>query len=174
MPAPVILNIHEEAVQSYIREGGEVNNLLNDVAKEVKRLSIIYLNAGAGGSRGGGPHVRSGRLRGGLHWNRAKLEGPLQGVSRAISSAKHSLYFIEGTGDISHPNMVVPKNRKAPHTNLRYSGAGAEQLAKWAGRSDKQKARGKGVTRKNHVRGQWAKPFLQEGLAASLASQRLK
>jgi hypothetical protein len=167
------LDIHDEAVQSYIRPGGEVSNLLDDVARGVKVFSVTYLSTGAGGSRAGGPHIRSGRLLGGLWWNKAKLDGPLQGVARAGSSAKHSIFFLEGTSDINHPNMVVPKNRKAAHTNLRYSGAGAEQLAKWAGRTEKQQARGKGVSRMNHVRGQWAKPFLQEGLAASLASQRL-
>lgn len=167
-------DIHEEPVQSYIREGGEVNDLLNEVARDVKALSVVYLNTGAGGSRAGGPHVRSGRLLRGLWWNRAKLEGPLLGVARAGSSAKHTLYFHDGTPDISHPNMVVPKNRRAAHTNLKYSGAGAEQLAKWAGRTEKQKARGKGVTRRDHVQGQWAKPFLQESLAASLAKQRVK
>jgi len=81
-------DIHEEAVQSYIREGGEVANLLNDVSRGVKVYSVAYISAG---------HVRSGRLLRSLWWNRSKLEGPLQGVARAGASAKHAIWFHEGT-----------------------------------------------------------------------------
>lgn len=166
--------VHEEAVQSYIREGGEVNDLLNDVGKGVKTYSIGYLEGGKGGNRTGGNHVRSGRLLKGLWWNRAKLEGPLQGVARAGSSARHTLFFHEGTSHISHPNMVVPRDKRAKHTNIAYSGAGAQKLGEFAKKSKEAQKSGKGVTRKHDVKGQWAKPFLREGLAASLASQRLK
>ena len=160
------LNIHEEAVQSYIREGGAVADLLNDVAKGTKAYSVAYITAG---------HVRSGRLLRSLFWNRSKLEGPLQGVARAGASAKHATYFHEGTGPwiAGHPHMVVPKNRKAAHTNIAFSGAGAQKLAEWGSRSLKQQARGKGVFRADLVRGQRSKPFLTEGLAASMAAQRL-
>jgi hypothetical protein len=163
------LNIHEHAVRAYINEGGEVSGLLNDVAKGVKTYSTAYIMNG---------HVRSGRLLRGLFWNRSKLTGPLTGVARAGSSAKHTAYFHDGTasggaGYISHRNMIVPKNRHAAHTNLAFKGAGAEQLAKWKGRTSKQQKRGKGVWFLNRVRGQRSKPFLREGLAVSLAKQRL-
>lgn len=161
-----VLNVHESDVQSFIREGGAVNDLLNDVAKGVKVYAVSYISAG---------HVRSGRLLRGQFWNRAKLEGPLQGVARAGSSAKHSTYFHDGTGTIlGHPFLLVPKSRRAAHTNTAFSGAGAQVFAEWASRSDKHKARGKPFRRKDMVRGQSSKPFLKEGLAASLASQRLK
>lgn len=174
VPNAVVV-IDDEAVQSYIREGGAVSNLMNDVAKGVKTYSVTYLNTGAGGNRSGGNHVRSGRLRKGLFWNRTKTTGPWTGSALAGSSAKHTRYFHEGTkAEISHPNMIVPKNKRAPHTSLAFSGAGAEQLAIWAGRTEKQQARGKGVTRKSSVKGQWRKPFLDEGLAVSLAKQGLK
>lgn len=161
------LNIDEEAVQSYIRTGGPVNDLLNDVAKGVRTYSVAYITAG---------HVRSGRLLRGLWWNRAKLTGPLQGVARAGSSAKHTMYFHEGTGPVigGRPHMVVPKNRRAAHTNTAFSGAGAQQLARASKRSKPQQAMGKGVMRKDTVRGQKAKPFLDIGLKVSLAKQRLK
>jgi hypothetical protein len=163
------LNIHEHAVRAYIDEGGEVSGLLNDVAQGTFHYSQRYISNG---------HIRSGRLYRGLWWNRSKLTGPLTGVARAGSSAKHTAYFHDGTanggaGLIMHKNMIVPKNRHAAHTNLAFKGAGAEQLAKWKGRSSRQQKRGKGVTFKNAVRGQRSKPFLREGLAASLAKQRL-
>lgn len=159
-------NIHEEAVQSYIRPGGSVAHLLDDIGRGVKAYSVAYISAG---------HVRSGRLLRGLWWNRAKLEGPLQGVARAGGSAKHTIYFHEGTGPwiTGHPHMVVPKSRHAAHTNVAFSGAGAQKLAEWGSRSVKQQALGKGVFRADVVRGQRRKPFLQEGLAASMAAQRL-
>jgi hypothetical protein len=164
------LNIHEEAVQSYIRPGGEVNDLLNDVARDTKAYGAAYISNG---------HIRSGRLLRGLFWNRAKLVGPLQGVARAGSSAKHTVWFHDGTagkglGYIRHPNMIVPKNRHAAHTSLAFKGAGAEQMAFWKSRTKAQQKRGRGFTYKNQVRGQRAKPFLREGLAVSLAKHGLK
>lgn len=158
------LNVHEHAVRSYIDEGGEVSGLLNDVAQGTWKYSQVYISNG---------HIRSGRLFRGLWWNRSKLTGPLQGVARAGSSAKHTTYFHDGTGLIVHKNMIIPKNRHAAHTNLAFKGAGAEQLAKFKGRSARQQTRGRGYSFKDAVRGQRAKPFLKEGLAVSLAKQRL-
>lgn len=163
------LNIHERAIRAYIDEGGEVSGLLNDVAQGTFHYSQRYISDG---------HIRSGRLFRGLGWNRSKLTGPLQGVARAYSSARHTTWFHDGTaggglGLIVSKKMIIPKNKSAAHTNLAFKGAGAEQLAKWKGRSSRQQARGKGVTFKNAVRGQRAKPFLREGLAVSLAKQRL-
>lgn len=157
------LNIDGEAVQSHIREGGPVAELLNDVAKGVQLYSVDYISDG---------HVRSGRLLRGLWWNRSKLEGPLQGVARAGSSARHTVYFHDGTagngaGYIVSPNMIVPK-RRTPHTNPAFKGAGSQLLAQNAALKG-----GKGVKRMSKVRGQRAKPFLEKGLAASLKSQRL-
>lgn len=161
--------VDDKAVQGYLREGGAVNDLLNDVA----RGTWVYAKAYTGGK-----HKRSGRLNGGQFWNRVKLTGPWTGSAIAGSSAKHTRYFHDGTaggglGYITHKNMIVPRNVHAAHTNLAFKGAGAEQLAKWKGRSKRQQARGAGVKFKNRVRGQSSKPFLTEGLAVSLAKQRL-
>lgn len=163
------LNIHERAVRAYIDEGGEVSGLLNDVAKDTYHYSQRYISNG---------HIRSGRLFRGLFWNRSKLVGPLQGVARAGASARHASWFHDGTafggaGLIMGKNMIIPKNRHAAHTNLAFSGAGAEQLAKFKGRSARQKLRGRGVSFKDSVRGQRSKPFLRQGLVASLAKQGL-
>jgi hypothetical protein len=167
---PNWLNIHEHAVRAFIDQGGEVSDLLNDVAQGTWRKSQVYISNG---------HVRSGRLFRSLYWNRSKLTGPLTGVARAGASARHSLYFHDGTasggaGYISHKNMIIPKRRDAANHNSAFAGAGAEQLAIWKGRSKRQQARGKGVTFKDRVRGQRSKPFLREGLMASLIEQGLK
>lgn len=166
---PNYLNIHERKVRAFIDTGGEVNDLLNDVAQDTWRFSQRYISNG---------HIRSGRLFKSLYWNRAKLTGPLTGVARAGASARHSLYFHDGTasggaGFISHHKMIVPKNRNAANYSTAFKGAGAEQLAKWKGRTAKQQKRGKGVWFLDRVRGQRAKPFLREGLAVSLAKRGL-
>ncbi|HCB59098.1 MAG TPA: hypothetical protein DEP82_14580 [Arthrobacter bacterium] len=156
------LDIHDEAVQSFIREGGAVHALLNDVAKDTRDYAVTYIS-----TKG---HIRSGRLLRGQFWNRAKLEGPLQGVARAGSSARHSVWFHDGTGSvISHPNMLIPRDRRAAMTSTAFKGAGAEAMAAWKKEDGK-----KPVMYRGTVRGQKAKPFLTEGLAASLAKQRLK
>jgi hypothetical protein len=159
------LRIDEEAVQGFIRPGGEVAELLNDVAQGVYTYARGYISNG---------HIRSKRLWKGQFWNRSKLEGPLQGVALAGSSAKHTRYFHDGTGRINHPHMIIPRRRDAAHTNLAFRGAGEQQLAIWKGRTKRQQKRGKGVIFRNSVAGQRAKPFLYEGLAVSLAKQGLK
>lgn len=162
-------NVNEEAVQSYIREGGAVADLLNDVARGVWTYSGTYIRAGLGGNRTrSGSHVRSGRLLKGLFWNRTRTEGPYRGSALAGSSAKHTFYFHDGTagkgaGYITHPKMIVPINRRAAHTSLAFKGAGSEALAK----------NKKSTRRKDKVRGQSSKPFLEIGLAKSMAKQGL-
>jgi hypothetical protein len=166
-------DIHEEAVQSYIRAGGEVNDLLNVVAQGTAAYGKAYVAAG---------HVRSGRLLKGIGWNRTKLTGIYTGQAIAYSSAKHTIFFHEGTRaeitGIRGP-MVVPRSNRAAHTNLYYAGAGAEKLAMWSREKAARTAhggknmKGKGVIRKDSVRGQRAKPFLTQGLSVSMASQGL-
>lgn len=168
MPAWVSLGdvkINDGAVQSFIRAGGAVARELDSVARGAHQYNIGYISAG---------HIRSGRLLKGLWWNRTHTEGPLQGVARAGSSARHTLFFLEGTassgaGFIQARGkfMVVPLNRRTPHLNTKFAGAGSETVARHAGR------KAKGVSREQRVRGQRTKPFLQEGLAHSLARHGL-
>jgi hypothetical protein len=157
------LDIHEGAVQRYILPGGEVAEILDSVAWETKEYGVAYISAG---------HVRSGRLLKGMYYNRVKPEGPLTGFSRAGNSARHAVYFHEGTGPVitaNGPFMIVPRNRRAANTNTAFSGAGAERYAAYKA----NKNLGKGVTGRKTVRGQRSKPFLKEGLRAAMASHGL-
>lgn len=151
-------DVNEAAVQSFIREGGEVNTLLNNVAQ----------TAWTHGRKVALKHARSKRLWGGVFWNRVRPEGPYQGVALVGSSAKHTRYFHDGTAYISHPKMIVPINRRKAHTNTAFKGAGSQTMAENAA------SKWKGTKRKDGVRGQKAKPFLNEGLAIGLAKQGLK
>lgn len=163
---PAWLDIHEEAVQSYIRPGGEVRELLDDLAREVKRYSWLYILDG---------HTRSGRLIGGLYSNVAKDTGPLTAFSRAGSSAAHTRYFMEETGPTIYPTgpwgyLLVPRRKNVPQMSSRSKGAGSELYAAWKAREKKGR---KGFFQKQSVRGYKAHPFLQEGLDAALRSRGL-
>lgn len=150
-------DVNEAAVQSFIREGGEVNKMLNNISQTAFRH----------GRKVALKHKRSGRLWGGIFWNRVRPEGPYQGVSLVGSSAKHTRYFHDGTSYISHPKMIVPINPKKAHTNIAFKGAGSQTMAENANK------KWKGTRRKDGVRGQVAKPFLTEGLARGFAKEGL-
>lgn len=155
-------DVNEAAVQSFIRDGGAVANLLNDVAQDTFQH----------GRRVALRHARSKRLWGGIFWNRTKTTGPYTGSALAGSSAKHTRYFHDGTagngaGYISHPKMIVPINKRKAHTNPAFKGAGSQTMAENAS------SKWKGTKRKDKVKGQIRKPFLTEGLAVSLAKRGL-
>jgi hypothetical protein len=161
---PAWLDIHEHQVQAFIRPGGEVRALVDDIAREVKRYSYLYILDG---------HWRSGRLIAGLYSNVAKDTGPLSAFSRAGSSAAHTRYFMEETGPEIYPNgpyLLVPRKKNVPQMSSRSKGAGSELYAAW---KDRGKKGGKGFFQKKSVRGYKAHPFLQEGLAIALRSRGL-
>lgn len=160
------LIIHEEAVASHIQPGGPVHGLLRDIAYDTRDWGKAYVADG---------HVRSGRLLRGIAAAQPQSTGPLQAASRASSSARHTIFFMEKTADIikGNPHLVVPK-RRAAHTNPAFSGAGAQKLAEWGKKSAGQQKGGKGVFRPDFVKGYRAHPFLQEGLQFSLAKHGLK
>lgn len=161
---PAWLDIHEEEVRAYLLPGGEINDLLNDLAREVKRYSWLYILDG---------HSRSGRLIGGLYSNVTKSTGPLSAYSRAGSSAAHTRYFMEVTGPRIYPNgpyLLVPRRKGVPQMTSRTKGAGSELYEAWKGRGKKGV---KGFFQKESVKGYGSNPFLQLGLSAALRGKGL-
>lgn len=161
----VRVDIHEGQVQAFIRPGGEVDELLWEIARDTREYGKAYVAAG---------HVRSGRLLRSIRANRPVPTGPLQAASKAYANARHAIYFHEGTtGPITgRPHLVVPKRRGVAHTNTAYSGAGAQLLGEYGkGKKDARgrKRQGKGVWRPDAVRGQRSKPFLRDGLRLAMA-----
>lgn len=158
MPRLLYINrtdIHEAAVQSYIRAGGEVNNLLTDIARTAKNEARLYL-IGQGS-------YRSGRLIGGLNNRRAVDTGPLSAASRIGSSAKHTDYYMYDTGPVitggKYGYMLVPKhNKKQPHMSPATKGAGSELFIKWVADG---KPRKRPFKRRTEVRGYKGRPFLR-------------
>jgi hypothetical protein len=169
------LDIHEEEVQAFIRPGGEVNDLLNDVARDAKLLARRYILTGKYGSRHGMGHVRSGRLLGGIDHNRTKTTGPLTGYSRIYSAAKHTGYFMHGTtGPITAkhgPYMLVPKKAGAMQRSPATKGAGHELYLAWVAGGKKRGYRG--FYRPTEVSGQKKKPFLEDAKRESMRMHKL-
>lgn len=167
-------SIDESAVQSYIRPGGKVYDILFEVTADTKRFSQVYIQTNQGGTPGQSSHVRSGRLLKGIQSTNPKATGPLTSAGEVRSTARHTLYFHDGvTGPITARYMFVPKDRGTPHTNRSTTGAGAQLYRAWAGAgSDPEED--KRFFRTKSVRGQKAKPFLVESKDAALAKQGLK
>ena len=160
--ARVRVDVNDAAVQSYIRAGGEVNNLIRDVVYDTRDFSQAFVANG---------HVRSGRLLKGIQAAQPSPSGPWSETGRVTSSARHTRYFHDGTtGPITgNPHLVVPRHRGVAHTNRAYSGAGAQLLGEFG----KGKSKTKGVFRPNSVRGQAAKPFLPISLRRAMVKHGL-
>lgn len=170
-PASARFVIHEHEVQAYIRPGGEVRDLVNDIARDARTEARFILIRGKYGSRNGS-HYRSGRLSGGNNWNRAKDTGPLTAASEFYNNAKHVWYFMEGTRGIIKPKgpyLLVPR-KITPQYSRHSKGAGSELYAAWAGRNKKGY---KGFFQAKKVRGQKAKPFMVDALRASMTAHGL-
>lgn len=159
------LDIHEDEVRAFIRDGGEVAELLNAIAQETEAYGRAYISKG---------HMRSGRLLRGLYNNRVKPEGPLTAFSRAGGRARHTIYFHEGTTNPTAKGplgfLIIPRSRRAANTITAFKGAGTERLAQYKSGAEKTK----GVIGRKSVRGQRSKPFLKEGLAVAMANHGLK
>jgi hypothetical protein len=172
-PASHRLFIHEHEVQAYIRTGGEARDLINDIARDARLEASLILARGTYGSRNGS-HNRSGRLTSGNNWNRAKDTGPLTATSEFYNNAKHVWYFMEGTtGPIRAKGqwgyMLVPRH-VTPQYSRRSKGAGSELYEAWKGRNKKGR---KGFFQAKKVRGQKAKPFMEDALRTSMRVHRV-
>lgn len=163
MAKPVLFYVHDSVVESYVAPGGEVNELLWKVAQATREYGRAYVLAG---------HTRSGRLAKSIYANRPVLDGSFKASSRTGATARHAVYFIEGTGPIiGHaPFMLVPKQRGMAHMSSASKGAGTDLYKIW---KTGGKKRGRMFYRPKTVRGQMAHPFLQEGLRVALAKERL-
>lgn len=164
--------VNDPAVQSYIRPGGEVRDLVNDLTQTAHGLARSYLLLGKYGSRNGN-HIRSGRLYGGTQWRRAKDSGPLSAYATLYNNAKHVDYFMVGTRGTIRPHgpyLLVPRKVGAMQRSAHTKGAGTELYLAWKGRNKKGV---KGFFQAKKVRGQKAKPFLEDAKDAAFVSRGL-
>lgn len=158
MPSPVILHIHESDVQSFIRQGGEVHDMLTRVVRNTRFLSMQEAPA------------RSGRLKRSFQSKHPEQTGPYSAKGRVSNNAKHAVWVHEGTGTItSTSHMLVPMNPAAFQASKASSGAGQELFIKWAAAGKKRGDRN--FLRLMQVSGQQANPFMRRGLRRALAAE---
>lgn len=79
------LVIHDAKIESYTLPGGAVSDLTNDVAQATANIS-----------KATAPQ-RYGTLVRGIGWSRAKPQGYGETAAEVRSTARHSLWVIEGT-----------------------------------------------------------------------------
>jgi len=163
MANPVLFYIHDTTIEEYVTPGGEVNDLLWEVAKDTRDYGKAYVLAG---------HTRSGRLARSIYANRPVLDGAFKAVSRTGATARHALYFMNDTGPmIGHaPYMLVPKNRGTAHIDTSSKGVGEDLYRQWKAGGKKGKPQ---FFRAKIIRGYKGHPFLEEGLRVALAKHRL-
>lgn len=154
------IKIHDAAVFAYIAPGGEVNDVLNDVARDTAKFGKVFAPS------------RTGSLKAANRWNRAKVNGPLSGESSAYNNARHATWVHEGTSRIypkRHGYLLVPR-RGTLNSTTRGGSAGTNAYKIWVA-GDKKGP--KGFTRRDSVAGQRANPFLARALKAAMAENRL-
>lgn len=162
------VDIHDTQVQAFIRPGGEVRDVLNEIVRDANQIARLFLVTNRYGGRNGS-HVRSGRLLGGTHHWLAKDTGPLTAMSTLYNNTKHVRYFIEGTTGPITPKgqwgyLLVPRRVGVGQRSSASKGAGSELYSAWKGRGKKGV---KGFFQKKSVRGQRAKPFLEDAVNAA-------
>ena len=99
---PTFIRIHENIVQSYIQPGGEVYDLVWDVAKNSQRFARAHVND------------RTGRLSKSITANRPKVDGIYQNSSLVWTNLKYATWVHEGTPTIfpvHGTHLAVPNAR---------------------------------------------------------------
>lgn len=161
MASPVILHIHESDVQSFIRQGGDVHDILVKVTRKTRAFSIEEAPS------------RSGRLKRGFSSKHPTQTGPYSAMGRVSNSTRYAVYVHEGVNHsiTASPYMLVPMVRGTPHTNNATKGAGQDLFISWKAGGKKRSERN--FYRLKEVSGQAANNFMQRGLRRALASERL-
>lgn len=140
MAPPWRLQIHETAIEAYLYPpSGEVYELVWDVTRDTRRIAKQIVPR------------RSGTLDRGIMSERPKPSGPLRTTGVVVSTARHSLWVIEGTvGPITprtHKFLKLPATASTPRSGP--------------------------FIFKRQVRGQRPNNFLQHALTAAMAANRL-
>jgi hypothetical protein len=129
--------------------GAEVDDLVWDITRTARDLSILYAP------------VRSGKLKGSIRASRPKRTGVYTNASNVTANAGYALYVHEGTG------RIYPKKGKYLTVPIRPGIAtGAEIRSKFS--SNRRRGDERGYFLAKSVRGQTANPFLAEALQTAM------
>jgi hypothetical protein len=154
------IRVHDAKVQEYLQPGGEVNDLVHDVAKETRRYARGFIRS------------RSGELARRIQVNRPRQTGPWLIASLVFTRSHYALSVHEGTANngagyiypTRHKYLTVPVNRRSAQS-------GSTLKAAWRS-GGRYTMNGKPYYSMLRVHGQKANPFLAKGLSAAMADLR--
>lgn len=148
---PSWVRISEPGVQSIISDGGDVWELIDDIALATARNAVSLLLVGG--------HVRTGKLMERITANNPKRTAPYGIQATVWANMRYATWVHEGTGPVITAGgkfMPVPKNRSSIVRGTVLAKAGD---------------RGSYGLHKS-VRGQKAVKYLSRGLGIAMASKR--
>lgn len=142
---PTFIKVHENIVQSYIQPGGEVYDLVYDVAKNSQKFARAHVNS------------RTGRLAKSITANRPKVDGIYQNSSLVWTNVKYATWVHEGTMEIF---PTRGKHLLVPNAPGSLSGSQLKKMHLAGGP--------KLYHKRTSVSGQDSNPFLLYGLREAL------
>jgi len=159
MAGPVRFRVHERQVGRYIMPGGEVNDLIWDIAKNTRTIA-----------RATAPR-RTGKLAGATRANRPKPTGLLRAASLVYNNAGHVLHVHDGTPRISAKGkgyLTIPR--------MSYAGgpmnpSGSLLRRSWIASGGYGSGDPKPYFTTRSVAGQRANPFLANALSAAMLAE---
>lgn len=159
MAGPVRFRVHERQVGRYIMPGGEVDDLIWDVARSTRDIA-----------RATAPR-RTGRLARSTRANRPKPTGLLRSAALVYNNAGHVLHVHDGTPPITAKGkgwLTIPR---ANHAGGPINPSGGELRRAWIKAGGYDGGGDKPYFTTRAVRGQSANPFLANALSAAMLKE---
>jgi hypothetical protein len=156
MANPVRFRVHERQVGRYIMPGGEVNDLIWDIAKDTRTIA-----------RKTAPR-RTGKLAGATRANRPKPTGLLRAAALVYNNAGHVLHVHDGTPTITAKGkgyLTIPRENYAGGP---INPSGGTLRRQWLASGGYGSGEPKPYFTTRSVRGQDAQPFLANALSTAM------
>jgi hypothetical protein len=155
--ANAFVRIHDAKVQEFLQPGGEVNELVHEVARDTRFFARGHIRN------------RTGELARMIQVNKPSQTGPWLVASLVFTRTKYALYVHEGTANNgagyiypkNHKYLTVPRDRRST-----VSGSTLKRAWRSGGRYTMNQRPYYSMLR---VHGQKANPFLQKGLHEAMA-----
>lgn len=151
------VRIHDHQIREYNKAGGEVNQLVHQVAIETRRFARKFINH------------RTHRLSAGIQVNRPKPMGAWSIASTVFTRTKYALWVHEGTANNGY-GYIVPKGGRylvVPRDHKYSTKSGSTLRTVW--RNGSRETRGdKPYFLATKVHGQRANPYLANGMSAAM------
>jgi hypothetical protein len=155
---PVRFRVHERAVASYILPGGEVDDLLWDVARSTRDIAKTMAPK------------RTNKLARSTRANRPKPTGLLRSAALVYNNAGHVLHVHDGTPTIlagKNSYLTIPRVNQGGPLNL----SGGMLRKQWIAGGGYRGGEPKPYFTTKAVSGQKANPFLANALGLAMAKE---